>query len=107
MSPPDPATGAPTTDALSAERLSQLAAEVEKALVDGNADVLPQETVQAMMAIACRVYSAQIEAGAEYLPLESNSTVTATDVMMASSGLLRASGLQVFELGMWVSYTGR
>jgi DNA-binding PucR family transcriptional regulator len=107
MSSPESAKATETTASISTEKLEQLASEVEKALREGHADTLPPETVQAMFAVACRLYSAQLEAGAEYLPLPSNSKVTATDIMMASSGLLKAGNLQVFELGMWVSYTGR
>jgi hypothetical protein len=32
--------------------------------------------------------------------------VTPTDIMLTSSQLLRAGNLQVFELGMWQSWTG-
>jgi hypothetical protein len=33
--------------------------------------------------------------------------VSPTDVMITASALLKAADLQVFELGMWQSYTGR
>ena len=33
--------------------------------------------------------------------------LSATDVMLTASGLLRAADLAVFELGMWQSWTGR
>ena len=85
----------------------RLAAEVSRALAQGRTDVLTPEAVQALMAAACRVYSAQAEAGDQYLPLGPRSGVTATDVMTVASGLLRAVNLAVFELGMWQSWTGR
>jgi hypothetical protein len=84
-----------------------LCREVEDALAEGRADVLAPEVVQNVMSAACRLYSAQIEAGGKELPLGERSPVTATDVMRTASGMLRAADLQVFELGMWVSYTGR
>lgn len=107
MSPPEAATGASDSTMVTLLSLERLGREVEVALAEDRTDVLPPEVVQAMFAIACRVYSAQNDAEKVYLPLDANSRVTATDVMMAASGLLKAANLQVFELGMWVSYTGR
>jgi hypothetical protein len=90
-----------------AARAAGLAADIERALAEGRIDVLPPEAVQALMSAACRTYAAQIESGVKYPPLAPSGAVTATDVMVTASGLLRAADLQVFELGMWVSYTGR
>jgi hypothetical protein len=86
---------------------TRLAAEVERALAQGRADVLAPQAIQALMTAACRAYSAQIEAGNQFLPVGSSSAVTSTDVMLTASGLLRAANLAVFELGMWQSWTGR
>ena len=45
--------------------------------------------------------------GIQFLPLPDRSPVMDTDVMVMTSALLRAVNLQVFELGMWQSWTGR
>jgi hypothetical protein len=86
---------------------SQLAAALERALAAGQIDALSDEALQALMAALCRTYGAQIEAGREVLPLKDRMSVTSTDIMTTASGLLRASNLAVFELGMWQSWTGR
>jgi hypothetical protein len=86
---------------------SQLAAALERALAAGQTDALSDEALQALMAALCRTYGAQIEAGREVLPLKDRMSVTSTDIMTTASGLLRASNLAVFELGMWQSWTGR
>lgn len=85
----------------------RLAAEIERELSQGRSDVLTPEALQAIMAAICKTYSAQIESGHDYLPLAHRTAVTSTDVMTTASGLLRASNLAVFELGMWQSWTGR
>ena len=85
----------------------RLAAEVERGLAAGSVDVLSPQAVQALMAAACNVYSAQIEAGQAMAALSQRTTVTPTEVMITASGLLRAANLAVFELGMWQSWTGR
>jgi hypothetical protein len=59
------------------------------------------------MAALCKTYSAQIEAGHNVLPLRGRTSVSSTDIMTTASGLLKASNLAVFELGMWQSWTGR
>jgi len=84
----------------------RLAADVERGLAAGAIDVLSPQAVQALMAAACNVYSAQVEAGQQYVPLKPQS-ISPTAVMASASGLLRSANLAVFELGMWQSWTGR
>ena len=84
-----------------------LAAEIDRALAQGQTDLLSTEAIQALMAAVCRSYSAQIEAGGHFAPLAEKSRVTSTDVMVTASGLLKSANLAVFELGMWQSWTGR
>lgn len=85
----------------------RLAGTLEKALTDGRLDALTPEALQALFAALCKLYSANVEQGAPYLPVNTRSGVTPTDVMVVASKLLRATNLQVFELGMWQSWTGR
>jgi hypothetical protein len=85
----------------------KLAAEIDRALSQGHTDLLSADAIQALMAAACRSYSAQIEAGLSFPPLAARSRVTSTDVMVTASGLLKSANLAVFELGMWQSWTGR
>ena len=82
----------------------QLAAAIQRALAAGDHDVLTPEALQKLMTAACRLYSAQSEAGSQMLPV---GEVTPTDIMITASGLMRAGNLAVFELGMWQSWTGR
>ena len=92
--------------AVSAEA-TRLAAEIERALANGQRDVLSTPALQALMAAACKSYAARVDAGEEVLPLLQRGGATATDVMITASGLLKAANLAVFELGMWQSWTGR
>jgi hypothetical protein len=82
----------------------QLAADIQRALQTGDHEVLTPEALQKLMTAACRLYSAQAEAGSQMLPV---GEVTPTDIMITASGLMRAGNLAVFELGMWQSWTGR
>ena len=105
---PKPAAPTPVPSAGSAgptqAAAEQLAADIQRALAAGDHDVLTPEALQKLMTAACRLYSAQSEAGSQMLPV---GEVTPTDIMITASGLMRAGNLAVFELGMWQSWTGR
>ena len=98
---PVAAKPAPGSTAAAAEAL---AADIQRALKTGDHEVLTPETLQKLMTAACRLYSAQVEAGSQALPV---GEVTPTDIMVTASGLMKAGNLAVFELGMWQSWTGR
>jgi len=82
----------------------ELTAAIQRGLAAGDPNVLTPDALQKLMSAACRLYSAQVEAGSQALPV---GEVTSTDIMVTASGLLRAGNLAVFELGMWQSWTGR
>jgi len=84
----------------------RLAAVLEAGIVDGKLDLVSAEALQKLIAAACRVYTARVEAGEAIMPVPKHS-ISATDVMVTASGLLKATDLAVFELGMWQSWTGR
>ena len=87
-------------------RAKEIAGAIANGIADGRLDVLSTEALQALLAAACRLYAARSEAGEEFAPVARN-TVSATDVMITTSGLLRAADIAVFELGMWQGVTGR
>ena len=84
----------------------RLAAALERSIADGELGLVSAEALQKLIAAACRLYSARSEAGEQFMPVPKHS-ISATDVMLTASGLLRAADLAVFELGMWQSWTGR
>jgi hypothetical protein len=103
---PDPSPPAkPLGNAASADA-KRLAAALERGIADGKLDLVSADALQALIAAACRLYSARSEAGEQFTPVPKHS-ISATDVMLTASGLLRAADLAVFELGMWQSWTGR
>ena len=84
-----------------------LAAELEKLIIDGKLESLQPPGMQALMAALCKLYSAQEDMGARYPVLNGRGAVTGTDVMIVCGSLLKAVDLQVFELGMWQTWSGR
>ncbi|MDR3423420.1 MAG: hypothetical protein P4L80_19665 [Xanthobacteraceae bacterium] len=83
-----------------------VAAAIARGIADGQLDVLSAEALQALIAAGCRLYTARREAGEEIAPVPKNA-VSATDVMVTASALLRSADLAAFELGLWQGWTGR
>jgi hypothetical protein len=111
-----PAQSAPELPALTlsaadkerSEAVRKLAADIESALaVSEQAPAIDPAAAQALIAAMCRVYSQHSANGISYDAFSHKNPVTPTDVMVTASGLLKASNLAVFELGMWQSWTGR
>lgn len=96
---------AATGETLSA-RAIQFASEIER-ILDEDESALSVDAIQALMGALCRIYSVQAENGATFTPIKEGQVVSPTAVMVTAGGLLRASNLTVFELGMWKSWTGR
>lgn len=64
--------------------------------------------VQAMLAKAVRLYTERAAEHDDGLPaFPPNESMTATEVMVTVTAMLKAVNLQVFELGMWQAWSGR
>jgi hypothetical protein len=100
------AAAKPAVNGASAEA-GELAARIERGLRDGQLDTISAQAFQRLMAALCKSYTAQVEAGGDFLPLADRNSVSPTEIMTTTSALLRSANLAVFELGMWQSWTGR
>jgi hypothetical protein len=83
----------------------EFAARIEKMVENGDLQTLQPHAQQALIAALCKLYAANTEAGERYPALGQRSAVSATDVMILCGALLKAVDLQVFELGMWQSWS--
>jgi hypothetical protein len=83
-----------------------LAATIERGVAAGRLDVVSTDALQALIAAACRAYAARRQAGEDFAPIAKHN-ISATDIMITASSLLRAADLSTFELGMWQGFTGR
>lgn len=64
--------------------------------------------IQAMLARAVQLYAERASESGRALPaFPADASMTATEVMVTVSAMLKAVNLQVFELGMWQAWTGR
>ena len=91
---------------LESDQALALVRALEAKFEAGELDVLTPEATQALMGVICRIYGANQESGNKYSLLSGRAAVTGTDAMITCSALLKAVDLQVFELGMWQSWSG-
>ena len=64
--------------------------------------------IQSMLAQAVRSYAARAAESDEALPaFPLEAQITATEVMVTVTAMLKAVNLHVFELGMWQAWSGK
>jgi hypothetical protein len=63
--------------------------------------------IQDMLAKSVRLYAERSAERDGTLPAFAADAVTATEVMVTVTAMLKAVNLQVFELGMWQAWSGR
>ena len=63
--------------------------------------------IQHMLAKAVRLYAERAAERDGALPAFTAEAVTATDVMVTVTAMLKAANLQIFELGMWQAWSGK
>ena len=96
---------APPDAALAAE-MERMAGLLDAKVADDTFETVDAAAARRLLAALIKVYALRTEAGERELPLElGQSSTNATDMMITASALLRAGDLEVFELGMWQSYT--
>jgi hypothetical protein len=62
-------------------------------------------SLQELIAAAIREYSHRVEHAGTF-PVVPGRSITATDAMIATSALLKAANVHVFELGCWQNWAG-
>jgi hypothetical protein len=63
--------------------------------------------LQYALAKAVKNYAVRVEAGGALPAFAADDQVTATEVMVTVTAMLKAVNLQVFELGMWQAWSGK
>jgi hypothetical protein len=80
------------------EALSALA---ERTLASGNFDAFSDADLEHVMTSAVKLYVAKAEATGSYPPPVTAERVTPTEVVTVVSEMIRAAGLNLFDLSMW------
>ncbi len=84
----------------------QLAAALKDWIDAGQAGAFPDQTMRLLMAALVKVYATKFDEGQRPALLNADDGVSATAVLVTTSALMKASNLEIFELGMWQSWSG-
>lgn len=84
----------------------QLAGSLKGWIAAGQAGTFPDETMRRLMAVLVKIYAAKFDEGQRPVLLDADGDVSATAVLVTTSALMKASNLEIFELGMWQSWSG-
>jgi hypothetical protein len=76
-------------------------AAAERALASGKLDGVPDAELERVMTAAVRLYAAKAETDQPPSSPITPSSVTPTDVVVTASGLIRAAGLNLWDVSMW------
>src|SRR5882757_8764547 len=88
------------------ELAAQLVAALNARIDAGQAGAVPDEALQQLMTTLVKVYAAKFDEGQRPTLLAADGGVSATAVLVTTSALMKASNLEIFELGMWQSWSG-
>jgi hypothetical protein len=80
---------------------------VERALASGKLDQISDAELEAVMTAAVRLYAAKAEASDTEVQPVAAERVTPTDIVVTVSALIRAVGLNLWDLSMWFNRAKR
>ena len=75
-------------------------AAAERALAAGDTTRISSAELERVMTAAVRLYAAKTEAEGEQPPV-TPERVTPTDIVVTVSAMLRAAGMNIWDLSMW------
>lgn len=67
---------------------------------------IPDEMVQQALTALVRLYTVKFQTGERWPPFAPGKPMPATAVMIMATAMLRAVNVEVFELGLWQSWSG-
>jgi hypothetical protein len=83
----------------------RLARSLNGLIAAGQAGAFPDETMRQLMTALVKLYAAKFDEGQRPALLDAGGDVSATAVLVTTSALMKASNLEIFELGMWQSWS--
>jgi len=90
----------PQTSAIDVAPGAAFSALANAALERGDPDSICDQTLQAVLAAAVRLYAAKVERRADVTPF-GDDAVTATEAIVAACAMVRAADLNPFDVAMW------
>lgn len=87
-------------------QMDETSAQIEALVAEGAGECLPDQPMQRLFRALVDLYAQKFDAGERSLPCGEVRNMGATKIMVTASGLLKGANLELFELGMWQSFSG-
>jgi len=85
-------------------QLDPLVAGIEELITSDRTDAVSAEDLQRLISAAVRLYAVKVEAEGPF-PAVPYGAINATQAMLGASALLKGANVNVFELGLWQSWS--
>jgi len=88
----------------SLEHSADVLSALEKLAAAPAPDAIDRAELQRLLVAVVRLFAAKAEADGPF-PVAEPGVLTATEVMVTAAALLKAANVNVFELGLWQSWS--
>ena len=88
----------------SLEHSGAMLTALEELAATGQPDAIDREELSRLVTAVVRLHAVKAEAEGNF-PLAPPGVLTATEVMVLAGALLKAANVNVFELGLWQSWS--
>jgi hypothetical protein len=76
-------------------------ATAERALTSGDLDLVPDAELERVLTAAVRLYAAKVDLDNKAISPVTAEKLTPTDVVVSVTAMIRAVGLNLWDLSMW------
>jgi hypothetical protein len=92
---------APTSAPANASCGDAFVATAERALASGDLDLVPDAELERVLTAAVRLYAAKVDLDNKSISPVTAEKLTPTDVVVSVTAMVRAVGLNLWDLSMW------
>jgi hypothetical protein len=82
-------------------RGADFVAAADAALASGDLDAVSFDEIERVLTAATRIYAAKVDGADTFPPPLTKDSTTATEVVVTVSEMVKAAGLNLFDLSMW------
>jgi ABC-type transporter Mla subunit MlaD len=88
------------------EAFAGFSALVQQALATNQPNLISDADLSRVLRDALRLYAFKSDKAGQYLPPYESGAVTATETVVAATGIIRAADLNLWDLAMWFNRVG-
>jgi hypothetical protein len=90
------------SDTIPAKTGAAFAAAAERALASGDLGSVSNEELARVLTAAVKLYAAKVDVDGEAIPPLEAEKMTPTEIVVTVTAMIRAVGLNLWDLSMWV-----